>query len=101
MNKSNKPEAVGDILDRLLRSLEIDRKIDEGKALELWPKAAGDRLAMVTRATSVIRGKMTVDCRSPVWAQECRMLKAELVEKLNAGLGREIVKDIVFRTGEF
>lgn len=102
MSKSaNKPEAVGDILDRLLKRLEIDKKIDEGKALGLWPGAAGDRLARATRAVSVIRGRMTVECRSPAWANECRMLKPKLVEKLNAGLGREIIKDLVFKVGEF
>lgn len=96
-----KPEAVGDILDRLLKRLEIDKKIDEGKALELWPGSAGDRLARVTRASSVVRGRMTVECRSPAWANECRMLKPKLIEKLNASVGREVIKDLVFKVGEF
>jgi predicted nucleic acid-binding Zn ribbon protein len=98
---AHKPEAVGDILDRLLKRLEIDKKIDEGKALELWAGAAGDRLARATRAVSVVRGRMTVECRSPAWANECRMLKPRMVEKLNAGLGREVIKDLVFKVGEF
>lgn len=96
-----KPEAVGAILDRVLRSLEIDSKIDEGKALEQWAGAAGEKLAEATRAASVIRGRMTVECRSPAWANECRMLKSQLVQKLNAGLGREVIKDLVFKVGEF
>jgi predicted nucleic acid-binding Zn ribbon protein len=91
---------VGAILDRVLRNLEIDKKIDEGKALELWAGAAGERLAKRTRAVSVVRGRMTVECRGSAWAQECRMLKPRLLEKLNGSLGRDIVKDIVFRAGE-
>jgi predicted nucleic acid-binding Zn ribbon protein len=98
---ANKPESVGAILDRLLKRLEIDKKIDEGKALELWAGAAGPRLAAMTRAAAVIRGRLTVECRSPAWANECRMLKTKLVEKLNRELGREIVNDIVFKTGDF
>ncbi len=98
---AHKPETVGAILDRVLRNLEIDKKIDEGKALELWAGAAGDRLAKRTRAVSVVRGRMTVECRSGAWAQECRMLKPRLLEKLNRSLGRDVVKDIVFRAGEF
>jgi len=98
---SHKPEVIGDILDRVLKNLEIDTKIDEGKALELWPMVAGAKLAARTRAASVVRGKMTVECQSGAWAQECRMLKAKIRDKLNKELGREVVKDIVFRAGEF
>jgi predicted nucleic acid-binding Zn ribbon protein len=101
VNKGDKPETVGAILDRLLKGLEIDRRIDEGKALGLWPEAAGDKLAKKTRAVSVVRGRMTVECRSGAWANECRMLKPKLLEKLNKGLGREVIKDIVFRAGDF
>lgn len=98
---SAKPERVGAILDRLLKRLEIDQKIDEGKALGLWAVAAGDRLAGVTRAATVVRGRMTVECRSPAWANECRMLKAKLIQKINQKLGRQVIVDLVFKVGEF
>lgn len=98
---SAKPEAVSAILDRVLKNLEIDRKIDEGKALELWAGAAGEGLARATRAVSVVRGRMTVECRSPAWANECRMLKPKLIHKINQQLGREVIGDLVFRVGEF
>ena len=102
MNKaSHKPEAVGDILGRVLKDLELDKRIEEGKALEQWAAAAGEKLARKTRAVSVVRGRMTVECQGSSWAQECRMLKPRLLEKLNKSLGCEVVKDIVFRTGDF
>jgi len=101
MTGVGKPEAVGAILGRLLRKLQIEKKIDEGRALELWSRAAGERLAAATRAVSVSRGRMTVECRSPAWANECRMLKTDLIRKLNNRLGREIIKDIVFKVGDF
>ncbi len=100
MHNTQKPEAVGDILDRLLKKLEIDKKIEEQRALGLWAQAAGENLARFTRAASVVRGRMTVECQSPVWANECRLLKPAMIEKINRALGREIIKDITFRVAD-
>lgn len=97
---TTKPEAVGAILSRVLKRLQLDRKIDEGRALKLWPSAAGKELAAATRAASVSRGRMTVECQSPAWANECRMLKLSLIQKLNDLLGREVIKDIIFKVGD-
>ena len=96
-----KPEAVGAILDRVLKSLEIDKKIDENKALALWPGVVGQQLAGKTRAVSVARGRLVVEAASPVWANDCRMLSHQIREKLNQALGSEIIKSITFRAGNW
>jgi predicted nucleic acid-binding Zn ribbon protein len=100
MKTSKKPEAVGGILDRLLKSLEIDKKVDEGKAMVLWPQAVGPKVAASTRPVSVIRGRMTVHAKSSVWVQECMFLKSKIRDKLNQELGGEIIKEIVFKVGD-
>ena len=99
--KAKKLESVGTILDRVLRSLEIDKKIDENKALALWPEAVGPALAAKTRAVSVSRGRLTVEAASPVWANECRMMSPQIRAKLNRKLGVEAIKSISFRVGEW
>jgi len=96
-----KPESVGDILNRVLKSLEIDKKIDEVKALTAWPEAAGSKIAANTRAVSVIRGRMLVEAKSPAWVQECTLLKARFKEKINSLVGTEAVKEITFKLGSF
>ena len=101
MAAARKPESVGSILQRLLKSLELDRKIDENRALALWPEAVGPQLAAKTRAVSVLRGRLTVEAKSPVWANECRMMSPQIREKLNKKLGADAIKSISFRVGEW
>lgn len=100
MAHPTRPESVGPILDRLLKNLEIDKKVDEGQALLIWPEAVGPRMAARTRAESVYRGRMTVLAANPAWAQECTFMRTQIKDKLNQRLGREIIKEIVFRVGE-
>jgi predicted nucleic acid-binding Zn ribbon protein len=96
-----KPESVGDILNRVLKSLEIDKKMDETKALALWPEAVGPKIAANTRAVSVIRGRLLVEARSPAWVQECSLLKNKIKKKINDKIGADAVKDITFKVDSF
>lgn len=96
-----KPESVGDILNRVLKSLEIDKKIDETKALMLWSEAVGPKIAANTRAVSVVRGRLLVEAKSPAWVQECTMLKTTIMEKINKLAGSQTIKNITFKPGSF
>lgn len=96
-----KLETVGDILGRVLRSLEIDQRMDETRALAAWPEAAGPKMAANTRAVSVIRGRLLVEAKSPAWVQECTLLKVRLRGKINRMIGAEAVKEITFKVGPF
>jgi len=100
MAHPNKPELAGPILERLLKGLEIDKKMDEGQALLIWPEAAGPKMAARTRADSVHRGRMTVLAQNPAWVQECTFMRLQINDKLNKMLGREIIKEIVFKVGD-
>jgi len=96
-----KLEAVGDILSRVLKSLEIDQRMDETRALAVWPEAVGPKIAANTRAVSVIRGRLLVEAKSPAWVQECTLLRVRIKGKINKMIGAEAVKDITFKVGPF
>jgi predicted nucleic acid-binding Zn ribbon protein len=96
-----KLEAVGDILSRVLRSLEIDQRMNEARALAAWPEAVGPKIAANTRAVSMIRGRLLVEAKSPAWVQECTLLRVRFKGKINKLIGAEAVKDITFKVGPF
>ena len=57
----------------------------------VWPEAVGERhrrAGAAPRASAT--GVVTVSCSSSVWAQELTLMGPELVERLNAALGRRI-----------
>ncbi len=96
-----KLEPIGDILNRVLKSLEIDKKIDETKALLIWSEAVGPKIAANTRPVSVIKGRLLVEAKSSTWVQECMLLRTKIKKKLNGHIGSDAIKDITFKVGSF
>ena len=66
---------------------------------EVWEKAAGSAIAQAARPTSERVGILTVTCTAAVWAQELTMLGPQLIARLNAALGEELVRELRCRTG--
>jgi predicted nucleic acid-binding Zn ribbon protein len=88
-------EPVGPLLQRLLRRLGLDRRLEEYRAVETWPEVVGPVIAAQTKAVSVREGVLFVDVASSVWMQELGMLRDSIVERLNARLGGPRVRKIV------
>jgi len=51
-----------------------------------WPEVAGAALAAEAEPVSERGGKVTIACRSGVWAQELTLLAGDLTERLNEAL---------------
>jgi predicted nucleic acid-binding Zn ribbon protein len=54
-----------------------------------WPGVAGPALAAEATPVSEHRGKLTLNCRSAVWAQELELLAPDLLARLNRALSDE------------
>jgi len=52
-----------------------------------WPELAGAVLCAEAEPVSERLGKVTIACRSAVWAQELELLSTDLLERLNHALG--------------
>lgn len=63
----------------------------------IWPKVAGDEVAANASPVRLKDGRLTVSTSSSVWAHTLQYMEAELVERLNAELGYEVLDQIVFR----
>jgi predicted nucleic acid-binding Zn ribbon protein len=64
-----------------------------------WADAAGPAVASRAHPRSVRGGVVTVTCREAVWAQELELLGPHIVERLNATLGDEVVRQLRCVTG--
>ena len=67
-----------------------------------WPEVAGTALAAEASPVSEHVGKLTLNCRSAVWAQELELLAPDLLERLNRALADEAaapLKALRFRVG--
>ena len=58
----------------------------------IWLDAVGQAIAAQARPAAERDGVVTVACRSAVWAQELDLMGSEVVERINAALGRPAVR---------
>lgn len=89
-------EQVGVTLERALKRLGIFRRVRERMALEVWREVVGAPAARNTRPVLVRRGELLVSVSSSTWAQELSLMRNQLLAKLNARLGDEVIHGIRF-----
>ncbi|HQG02748.1 MAG TPA: DUF721 domain-containing protein [Thermoleophilia bacterium] len=56
---------------------------DRARAYGVWARAAGDTVAAHARPRSLMRGVLTVECASSIWAQELTYLGPHLLARMS------------------
>jgi len=62
-----------------------------------WPAAVGKRLALRTRAASLVRGSLIVEVEDSVWQKQLFHLRIPILEKLCSVVGAGVIRDVEFR----
>jgi|WetSurMetagenome_2_1015567.scaffolds.fasta_scaffold372156_1 hypothetical protein len=88
-------ELLGDILRQCLHDLGIDKPLQQFEAIAVWSAVVGERIAAVTEAKRIHKGRLFVEVKNAAWRYELIFHRADLVEKLNQRLGGDVVKEIV------
>ena len=96
MTRKKAPVSLGDALERLLRSLDMQEKLEEHQAVERWPEVVGERIAEHARAVFFDSGKLIVEVDSAAWRQELFYMKQEMLARLDRSFGKTLVQDIIF-----
>jgi hypothetical protein len=87
---------LGQILPRIARPAFRRRSPAAAQLLADWPEIVGPPLAAVTEPERLSAGTLTLSCTGPV-AMELQHLAPQLIERINAGLGRRAVERLRFR----
>jgi predicted nucleic acid-binding Zn ribbon protein len=100
MLSASKPrgaKSLGDALQGLVKDLGIGPKLHEYEAVLRWDEAVGPHIAKVATAAQIQRGVLVVRVNNATWRYELTMRKTELIGKINAVIGENVVKDIRFQ----
>ena len=96
------PEAIGDVLRRVLRETRPSARHGRNSVARSWEKAAGEELCAETRASTLRKGVLTVDVRSASLLHELESFRREdLLSRLLAEEPTGRVTDLRFRLGAF
>lgn len=101
MRKRGKtPDSLGEVLGNFLRRSGLNPKIQEQKILHSWDKAVGDAIAERTQPVSVKNRVLQVKVTNSVWMQELQFMKNLIIQRLQEGIGENLLKDLRFFIGE-
>ena len=91
------PRPLARALERIEPSLAPATTLARVQAV--WAEVAGPAVAGEAEPVAESGGRVSVTCRSAVWAQELDLLATDLVERLNEALGAPLVTSLRFSTG--
>ncbi|MDE7414650.1 MAG: DUF721 domain-containing protein [Muribaculaceae bacterium] len=95
--KRIEPESIGDVLRITIQESNMIGRLDEVKAINLWPVVMGEGMAKQTSRPRVSNGMMVVDVYSAPLRQELNMNRSRIMTMINDRLGKEVIRAIRFR----
>lgn len=94
-----RPRPVSELLRGVFAGTPAEKRLREGRIWLVWEKAVGSRIAAHASPATFREGTLTINVDSAPWMQQLTFLKPQLIAKVNAELGEELVVDIYMKAG--
>lgn len=88
---------IGEIVRQLIQRHHLDRRMRERAVAGLWGEVAGADIARNCRPLGVRDGVLLIGATNHAWAQTLSLMRAQLVEALNARAGAPVLRDLAVR----
>lgn len=87
---------LGDVLKAALARLPAGSELTNYPIWSDWATVVGPTIARHAHPQRLRRGVLVVAVDGPDWMHELHFMKAQLRERLNARLGRPVIRDLFF-----
>ncbi|MBR6287058.1 MAG: DUF721 domain-containing protein [Bacteroidaceae bacterium] len=95
--KRTKAIQFGDVLQQYLRMEGLETPLNEFRLVnEAWPEVVGHGVARYTTNIEIHNQTLFVRMTSPALRQNLSMMRSQLIKKLNAYVGAQVIVNIVF-----
>ncbi|MQY05272.1 DUF721 domain-containing protein [Actinomadura macrotermitis] len=88
------PQAFGSAIRELMAARGWEQRAAVGGVFGNWPGIVGPELAEHTKPDRFEDGELTVVADSTTWATQLRLLRTQLMRRLNEELGQGTVKQV-------
>jgi len=95
-----KPQSLHSILEKTLKTLEIDVPLKTYSVVGAWNEIVGESVARHSQPRSIRNQILFIDVAHPTWMQQLQFLKPTLLDQVNAFLGETLIRDIRFKLGK-
>ncbi len=96
MKKSLHEYTIKEALEAYLHIDHKDEKLAEIEVLNVWEQFVSAETVRQTMKTYVKNGVLYLQIYSPALKNDLRMQSSVLISKINAKIGNEVLKEIVF-----
>ncbi|MCP2262128.1 putative nucleic acid-binding protein, contains Zn-ribbon domain (includes truncated derivatives) [Streptoalloteichus tenebrarius] len=86
------PQPLGRLASRLAAERGWTDRLAGGQVFGRWASLVGADVAEHARPVSLRDGELTVQASSTAWATQLRLLQRQLLSKISAGVGPDVVK---------
>lgn len=94
MKRSNE-QALREVIGELLNTYRLKPGLYQAQLKHDWADLMGPALAKRARIISLKEGKLMIKTDSSVLRSELSLAKSKIAERLNEGLGQEVIKEVI------
>ena len=88
------PVRISRALEGVARGWGMESPVEAARLFARWEQIVGPQIAARCHPTSVRGGVLRVRTDSTIWASEFKYLSADLVRRINAEVGKPIVREV-------
>lgn len=90
-------QSLRDIIKQVVKDQHLESKLYETRVINIFPEVVCRGISSHTKNLFVKDAVLYVQIDSSVVRNELRLMRQSLISRLNENLGKDIIKDIVFR----
>ena len=95
--KKTDSEKVGGVILQYLREMGLETPLNEHRLIQAWDKVLGPSVSSYTKEIRIYNQVLFVTLTSAALRNELMMRRTELVSRLNAEAGAQVITQIVLR----
>ena len=95
--RRNNINTIGEVIKKLIRNNKLSKRLDVLNVLDVWNNIIGKDLEKYIKSTKLVNDKLYVKLRSSIVRNEMSYKKAQLIQKINKKLNKDVIKDIILK----
>lgn len=80
--ENSEPQAVGNLINELVKQRDWQGGLSEGEIFLKWREVVGDEIATRCEPVEIKEEKLFIQCSSTAWATQLNLVKREVLENI-------------------
>ncbi len=91
------PQDISSVIRRFVSDSEMAAKLQKYSIFNHWEEIVGEGISSRTKPEKISRDILYISVTNSTWANELRMMSAQLLSKINNFIGTDEIKELRFK----